>query len=362
MRYTIGLLVIFTSALPAGIEAQDSSLNLFMYERSYVAPRVTPTVLGAPDYYLPEPDLLAEAQFASPFVLYRGLNEQMVREGDSQGMRFNLFLLPQFRLRGLDVPSGPVRSISFMPKFTGQLLWASRPPAADFSTGGRRYWGFNVVLGHHSNGGDGCVFADESGAECESSLPLGTNPDEREVRTEGGNFSTNYVELGVFRRWGAVHDMGDLNGAAAVHWLWSVDVGVSIQRHHDWFGFPLPGGAKEAFGDIYGVWRPRLDVAGNYTIHGGPRPLRGKIVRLWFSYERIDPPFERFPGARDYRIESELFIQWAGTPQGNRLGMILGVGIRYVRGQDYYNTQFIRDINLFQIALMVDPWSLWLQR
>ena len=46
-----------------------------------------------------------------------------------------------------------------MPRFVGQYLWAYLPDTSDVER--RRIAAVYLVLGHHSNGGDGCVFADE---------------------------------------------------------------------------------------------------------------------------------------------------------------------------------------------------------
>jgi hypothetical protein len=119
-------LLVFASALTlsaAHIDAQDSQLNLFLFEKTYVA-LGTPTVIGKPRYYdasIAEPRLLAEAQVVAHAVLHRGMGGQRLHEGLGK-TGWNLFLVPQFRLRGVDTNSGPVKSISFMPRFVFQRL------------------------------------------------------------------------------------------------------------------------------------------------------------------------------------------------------------------------------------------------
>ncbi len=40
---------------------------------------------------------------------------------------------------------------------------------------------------------------------------------------------------------------------------------------------------------------------------------------------------------------------------------MIGVGVRYASGQDYYNLQFVRDIALVQFMVVVDTHSPWVR-
>lgn len=332
------------------LPAQAGAIDLFQFEKSYAAVG-TPSVLGAPGYYAAqaEPALLAEAQFLGKFPLYRRMIATELRDGEGKG--FNLYLTTQFRLRGLAVQSGPVRSPSFMPRFVGQYLWAWRPDAADDAT--RRVASVFGVIGHHSNGGDGCVFADETAnanGDCVSSLPAGTPASQRQVKVRNGNFSTNYLEAGAAFRWARVPDH------PRHHWKWAIDLSPAIQVHQNLVGFPLPGGPVPAFRDLYGPLRPRADVSGHYLI--GTK----LALRSWASVEFYFPREERFSGSRDYRLQWEVLAQLPANEFNawwQRGLAIIAPGVRYVRGQDYYNTQFVRDISAWQFVLAVDPWNVW---
>lgn len=333
--------------------AQEGVLDLFQFEKNYVA-RGTPTVLGAPAYYAgqEEPSLLAEAQFIGKFALYRGLTFPELRDGSGRG--FNLYITTQFRLRGLNTQSGPVRSPSFMPRIVGQYLWAYMPNSD--SEEGRRVSAVYLALGHHSNGGDGCVFSDQvvnAKGKCVSSLASETPASEREVRLRGGNFTTNYLEVGAAHRWGRVVD------DPVDHWKWAVDATLSTQVHHR-ISFPLPGGAEKAFGELYGIVRPRLDVAGHHLVH------KTLALRWWTSIEGFTPAEERFPGSRNHRVQTELTLQIPSRSNAPELWRrtlgLVGLGARHVRGQDYYNTLFIRDVSNLQLLLTVDPWNPWFSR
>ena len=56
----------------------------------------------------------------------------------------------------------------------------------------------STTIGHHSNGQDGCLFADEirvPDGECVAALPSQSGP--RPINKRDGSFSTNYVRVGL---------------------------------------------------------------------------------------------------------------------------------------------------------------------
>jgi hypothetical protein len=168
-----------------------------------------------------------------------------------------------------------------------------------------------------------------------------------DIQVNNGNFSTNYIEIGGGYRIGTTDDTD------ADHWRWLAEIAASYQRHHDWFGFPLPGGPQPGFDDLYGLHRLRLDHSGFVHI-AAPVGLRWGL-----RYDRFDPSEERFPGSRKYTLESELFVQSVDGLGGSLRWIpdFVGIGVRYSRGEDYYNTQFVRDIAFWQLAVIIDPWS-----
>lgn len=342
-----GMVVGLSASTAAG---QEAHLNVLLFEKSY-AGAGTPAVLGAPGYYaaVAEPDLLAEAQIAPHVALRRGLVIDELKYGTGHGL--NVFLTPQIRLRGYSVASGPVRSLSFMPKFTFQWLWArGRDPDPERSAdpGARHTFGPFFIFGHHSNGGSTCEFRDQlQDVDGACVFAGGGDPppaSAREVWVEGGNFSTNYVEGGWGYRYGVTSD------DPTEHWRWLLEGALSWQHHHTWFGFPLPGGADEAFGELYGLDRVRVDGAGHKMI------TDFLAVRGSFRVDAFRPEEERFEGARDYAAQTDLFVQYVGKIRDS-LPSIFGLGVRYSRGMDYYNTQYVRDISHFQVVAFLDLWS-----
>jgi hypothetical protein len=325
---------------------------LFLFEKTYVATG-TPAVIGKPRYYdasIAELRLHAEAQLVANAVLHGGMGSQRLMEGLGK-TGWNLFLVPQFRLRGVDANSGPVQSISFMPRFVLQRLRTSGG-SLDAPTSGRRVvTGINLVLGHHSNGGSTCNFRDED-VQNNCAPPAAKPPaGQREYWVNDDNFSTNYIEVGLGRRVGELVDEG-----AGPYWRDALDVMLSAQANHNMFGLPLPGGATSDFRSIYGANRIRLDVAWHRVFR------RSFGVRVSTRYDHFDPPEERFQGARNYTWESDILVQRVAIrkPVSRLTSLIpvfVGVGYRYSRGQDYYNTQFVRDISFHQFAVFISPWT-----
>ena len=340
------LATMVLSALLLGVTnvaGQDANLNIFLFERSYAA-LGTPKTTGAPDYHtgIAEP-LLAEAQLGVHLPLLGGLSRQTLLGGG--GRAFSLFLTPQFRLRALDVASGPVRSISFMPKFTLQHLWALGEGSGP-QIGSRHVLAVNGVVGHHSNGGSTCVFTDETHdaeGNCVSSLDPIPPASQREIRVNDGNFSTNYIEIGGGYRIGYLGYDGRY-----YNWKRLLDVAVSYQHHHNWIGFPVPGGAVDAFADLYGPHRIRVDLM------GFSRDVLGLDLRARLRLDGFRAPEERFDGASNHSLESEFSVSLPSCPC---LPEFLRLGVRYSRGMDYYNTQFVRDIEFVQFVVAIDPWT-----
>ena len=345
----------------SSVRAQEPSLGLF--ESNYVVlANPTPKTIGAPSYYDEVGDggnLVTEAQIVTHFRWIRGLTPELLREGQS-GWKTNLLFTFQFRMRALQDASAPIRSPSFMPRLTAQLMKAyGGGTLLSPNTGRRNVLGFVGVLGHHSNGGDGCVFQDEAydatGTACIAPSPLPAL-DTRAVRSNG-NFTTNYVQVGFFHRMASAEE---IDGRARLGW--SIDMLLSTQFHTA--RSLLFSGTGRQFGKLYGRIRPRVDLAVHRMIplpiptfmgSGATWALRGRAM-----YERFSPKVERYPGALNYRFEAEVMLQPVPPAGGaSRVNDVM-IGLRYVRGMDACNTQFVRDIERLQFIVGIAVWSPWL--
>ena len=121
---------------------------------------------------------------------------------------------PAVRIRMFDQVSRPVRTPSYMPRGNFQLIWARNvaavtnafvrtSTAGSIAAAGEKQvslWEAHAIVGHHSNGQDGCFYQDEERIDevCVSVQPI---VDERVVNKQDGSFSTNYVRVGInYRR------------------------------------------------------------------------------------------------------------------------------------------------------------------
>lgn len=93
----------------------------------------------------------------------------------SENVRWGVELSPRIRIRMLNKDSYPIRTPSFMPKVTFFYQFLDKE-------NGKRDLFTYVSAMHHSNGQDGSFF----------------NADSTAVNTSTGNFSTNWVEGGIF--------------------------------------------------------------------------------------------------------------------------------------------------------------------
>ncbi len=160
MRAPILLLVATMYAPSSSIRAQEPDLGLF--ESNYIVfANPTPNQIGAPSYYDEVGDggnLITETQIITHFRWLRGLNREVLAAGQG-GWKANVLFTFQFRLRALQDASNPIRSPSYMPRLTGQLMKAYGGNPGSPNAGRRNVVGFVGGVGHHSNGGDWCVFA-----------------------------------------------------------------------------------------------------------------------------------------------------------------------------------------------------------
>lgn len=346
------VLMVVLAMAPAPLWGQIGA-----FERSYfVVAQPTPHETGAMSTFEAAGDsgnLLTEAQILHRVPLLTYLTTAHRQAGVSP-WRINLRFTFQFRLRVLEVgDSAPIRSPSYMPRFKLQLLraYGGRGP---YISGFRNIAGLHLVLGHHSNGGDGCVFADQDPNTCDDPENP-ASPSDREVRRDG-EFSTNYYEFGAYHR---------LAGSTVVpgvfpQLLWgSLDAAVTYQRHVKRKVGPF-GGAHPDFAALYGDRRLRVEGSGHLAIS---LPVPGNwyfVPRIRLSYESFTPRAERFPGADTHVLQLEANVQLATLPGVSTLWDDVRVGVRFIDGQDYYNTHFARDIRRWQVLVYVDRWTPWI--
>lgn len=289
------------------------------------------------------------------------------------GFTFALGLTPMYRVRIWKERSAPVRVPSFMPRGTAQVNWLDRREPgrqwgerSDGNRGRVKMTSLMAALGHHSNGQDGCLFADVSGVGFpEDSCP--TAPTEIRVNRLNGSFSTNYLQLSVFRAHFSVPKTATLEATARKRaGLWGDDrrasYAFSYGVTYEWnFPFDTFGGALEKpIRPIYGM--NRLRVLGGYErypVEGGRRTQPRFKVTAWVQL--IDN--------KDRTADCDPAVGSSLTPCAPRVGFgadinvglgsrvdYLGAYARFYHGQDYYNLSFPqRKQDRLQLGLSFTP-------
>jgi hypothetical protein len=253
---------------------------------------------------------------------------------------------PAVRLRMFEERSRPVRTPSYMPRGNFQFIWAgnvrevvqvARTAAATAAVKAPafRLWvplfEAHAIIGHHSNGQNGCTFDDEvliesaidEANECvlkPTAVP-GADPADRPINTMDGSFSTNYIRTGVnFRR-----NRLDDTLRADLEWGFRVDF-----EYH-----PRPW-VDDDIEDIYG--RTRSEVAGSFAAR--EIPVCGKRLDLAGSL--------KFIAGRPDDVSPRVYLAQASCFPFRKGGW--GFFIRYYHGEDYYNQGFRADIERLHVG------------
>ena len=223
------------------------------------------------------------------------------------------------RLRMFNQDSNPVKTPAFMPKVTFQFAGFkslldphARPIDPVPST--VSVTAVNAVVGHHSNGQDGCVFALNSNDTCNSDIRAG-----RAVNTEDGSFSTNYVRLGGY--FGRM-TIGDVDFVVTEQ----KGFGIALEYHP--CGCGGGGWLKEPIRSLYG--ETHLTLTADYA-----------KAELWRFYR-----FElRFQYNYAVACQDCVLRHGANAELFGQLRSWNGVGyyLRYDYGRDYYNIAFERE-------------------
>jgi hypothetical protein len=315
--------------------------------------------------------LAIEVEFAEPIFPYQKRTSPVGRQFG--GRTFAVAFTPMYRVRIWKEHSAPVRVPSFMPKATVQMNFLDRrAPGRQWGGGGnaenaRGFVGLTsamVTAGHHSNGQDGCLYADEDGRELD---PCPEEPGAVRINRLNGSFSTNYVQATVIRAWYRVPDVSDVdarNRARPGVWTderfasYALFGGLTYEFNIpvDSFGGPI----EEAARPIYGMNRFRL-MAGVERFPRGVRELPRFKLAAWaqLTDKKADSADCGVSGRTDsFGDACAPRFGW-GADLSVGLGSavdFLGAYARYFHGQDYYNLSFThRKGNSFQAGLSFTP-------
>jgi len=299
--------------VPSGLETNSGPIIPFLEGTDVFSPLRKDVVFEADIF----PHLFVYQDFADIVDLDRR---------DPRGRRRPAVVIsgtPAVRLRMFEEVSRPVRTPSYMPRGNVQFIWAGNLPEAIASLSQRQrsdVWLLeaHAIVGHHSNGQKGCLYADER-RDGEACVRVDGLP--RVVNREDGSFSTNFVRTGLHIRFNALDDTG---------WAfreWGAHVGV---EHHP------AGWVDEGIVDLYG--RTRIQTGGAWAMRDGPGC--GKRLELAGSTQFII-------GAPDQVWPVALTAQVSCLPF-RRGGW--GFFVRYYGGQDYYNIGFLENIQRVHVG------------
>ncbi len=296
------------------------------------------------------PHLVASQNFSSTLDVL-----EQSRRGSRRFKEFSYSIsgTPAVRLRMLRDVSAPVRTPSYMPRVNAQFLWtrglkdctasgskADCRPAATPLPGAEAIpadvaneaialvavprvsvWEAHVIIGHHSNGQDGCLLntqtRDPVSNEC---LPLSTPTAETINRTDG-SFSTNYIRTGInySRNWMEANLEATREGRLR----------LEVEHHpRAWI--------DDEIEEVYG--RTRVIGAAAYAtrhVRFCQRRFEGSASVTWN------------PGVVDTVTEWSTSVQASCFPFRNG-GW--GFFVRFYSGQDYYNLSFLDEVSRFHIG------------
>jgi hypothetical protein len=233
--------------------------------------------------------------------------------------------VPMVKLRMfVNDPSAPVRTPSYMPKGTGQIfLFKPRPNRVDLLA-------FQATLGHHSNGQDGCLFANQSttaSGECAPVPPADKTYVEPNRRD--GSFSTNYLHIGARFRWVGLAEPS-IEGERTSDRDATVGLDVEVNPTEFLGGAGINAELKSRYGGT------------RWTVFGG-----GALKNVSLCYRLEGKASAKFiPG------HGESVPAVAGSFEGQCLfrDTNWGVFVRYYLGQDYYNLAFQDNVRRIQVG------------
>jgi hypothetical protein len=335
--------------------------------------------------------LKIEVEFNETFFPYQ--NPPSSTDRHFGGGIHKLGFTPMYRVRIWKEDSAPVRVPSFMPKLTLQweylarrergLQWGqTHDRSGEVVTRAIGLHTAMLTVGHHSNGQDGCLFADAAGVGYpRERCPESPDPGTIRINRLNGSFSTNYVEASYFFRRISLPRKKDGSDDpryvvdARIPGLWDGE----LRAHHAWligasYQYHLPfdsfGGALEKpVRPIYGMNRVRLTGSyEKYWVETGTAEARF-FARLWrrlketgFKVRAWTEITDKSRDTADCGPSGPLGGDAACAPQVGwgldlTIGLFskadgLGVYTRYMQAQDYYNLSFSqKKRDEFQVGL-----------
>jgi hypothetical protein len=312
------------------------------------------------------PHLIVKQTFADALE-YRNIlgDPKDPKPTDDRAAGWVLAGTPAVRIRMFDTASAPVRTPSYMPRVSLQRLWISgvktticRSPGAsevDFCKGVKprpagappeiEIWEAHGVVGHHSNGQDGCFLTSEQrqgDGQCRPAASTGDGPPTINLRD--GSFSTNYVRIGGnYRRNRIAKETVTPPGESAL---------PDLLTDHEWtlgldyeFNFHMDPNIVNSYG--------RNRVGFSAQIAGRPSDQTEHWYDPCEARRELKASVKYIPDRADRDERGESLSKFAVSLQASCFPSTQGgwgIFVRYYQGQDYYNIGFMNDIRRIQIG------------
>ena len=288
---------------------------------------------------VPTSGLTFEAWLAPHLPFWQNLQERadslLSAEPGTRVWARSLSATPMVRLRMYNEVSNPVRTPSYMPRGQVQAFrmrnLSTSPDERLRNRGPIEVVTLTGMVGHHSNGQDGCLFADEirdGDGECQApGNPPSEHGTEGPVNKTNGSFSTNYLRAGVdYERMRLENNRSKRQAK----------VGGFVEWHP--VGFLKAGAIDENLHALYGPLRVEGHmefVRSDWQFCGAARALASA---LWIHDGPPDVP------AVALTLEAACVFRRTGW----------GIFVRGYRGQDYYNLGFLESIARLQVGVTWD--------
>lgn len=240
--------------------------------------------------------------------------------------KWGLTLVPKIVIRMYRLDSTPVNTPSYMPQVT--FYYQMNEPTSSFNN-------LLYVFGrfvHHSNGQDG-DFYNEDGS----------------LNMVSGDFSTNYIEVGAF-----------LTKLLAPKLNATEFYRTSIEFHPHFLQY-------EPLYDIYGNIRWHNDIQlfkitarslrSIFTGDDGPYPMRKSKRPTMRARLNTTMIFGEKNGASAFDLSERLCVSATLSYHPAYLQDVR-IFAQYYYGQDYYNMHFDKNLNVFRVGLMLDPFNI----
>ena len=303
-----------------------------------------------------EADIFPHLVVAQNFADVVDIDEQQDRQRRKaiKEFAYSISGTPAVRIRMLRETSAPVRTPSYMPRVNVQLLWArgikeALLNAGDIFTGLARLprvglWEAHLIVGHHSNGQDGCLTTTQERVPARTGpcQPDNVVPTAETINRIDGSFSTNYLRTGInySRNWMPLASgrlaLRDPSAVRDPKVMRDELQAVRELRVRGEFEYHPKAWVTDPIVDIYG--RARLNLHGAYAarnLRGCPKRLEGSVGAVWN------------PGV------VETVPSWSQMYQVSCFPALKGgwgIFARLYKGQDYYNVGFLDDITRFHVG------------